>query len=115
LLLAFYDYWAVYKTRHMVYLFQGLAERGLFMAFILPKKFKGFFVSARKITIGGDYVFLGTGDIVLPLAFAMSAGAFVGTIVLNLSLIKMNKRQAVPALPPIVFFSILGYLASKMF
>ena len=39
ILLSIYDIIAVYKTRHMVKLFKGMAERGAVLALVIPKSF----------------------------------------------------------------------------
>ena len=41
-ILAFYDILAVYKTGHMVKLFQGLLKKGIAFSLIIPEKPKGF-------------------------------------------------------------------------
>ena len=54
LLLAFYDFWAVYKTKHMVKMFRGLAEAKVHFALIVPQRFKGLF---KKVKQGeGEYI-----------------------------------------------------------
>ena len=58
LLLAAYDLIAVFKTKHMVELAKGITKKNLSFTFALPTKEHQFE--------------LGTGDIVVPLAFAVS-------------------------------------------
>ncbi len=124
ILLAVYDYIAVFKTKHMVEIAKSVTSKNLSFTFALPTKEHQFE--------------LGTGDIVMPLAFASSIFAktstqmdfpfyfitpalimiasFVG-LVLTLGYLSKRIGIALPALPPqtvlmlIVFFaaSLLGF------
>jgi presenilin-like A22 family membrane protease len=58
LLLAAYDYLAVFKTRHMVRIAKAVSSRNLAFSYALPTKEHKFE--------------LGTGDLVIPLAFSAS-------------------------------------------
>jgi presenilin-like A22 family membrane protease len=125
ILLSIYDVVAVYKTRHMVKLFKGIAERGVYLALIIPDKISGWgnkFIGAGK---NKNYVFIGTGDLALPLFFSVSAfpfgiihsvaivtGAILGLLADHLFFVTQKKRKPIPALPFIAFFSIMGYLVS---
>jgi len=125
ILLSVYDIIAVYKTRHMVKLFKGIAERGVYLALIIPDKISGWgskFVGAGK---NKNYVFIGTGDLALPLFFSVSTfpsgiihsiaiiiGAILGLLADHLFFVTQKKRKPIPALPFIAFFSIAGYLLS---
>ena len=107
ILLAAYDYIAVFKTKHMVEIAKNVAPQNMSFTYALPTK---------------DHQFeLGTGDIVIPLAFASSVlaeniqtiappahvvapiliilASFAG---LFLTLEYLSKRigMALPALPP---------------
>ena len=125
ILLSIYDIIAVYKTRHMIKLFKGMAKRGAVLALVIPKS---FFQWRYKFEIinsknKNEFIFLGTGDLALPLFFAISAlssgiefslfiifGAVLGFIANHLIFITQKKRKPIPALPAIAFFSILGYV-----
>lgn len=127
--LSIYDIAAVYKTRHMPKLFQNMAERGAVLALIIPRSFllwknKFSFIKAEN---KNEFVFLGTGDVALPLFFATSAfadglefsvaiilGAIIGLIFDHLFFITQKENKAIPALPAIAFFSIAGYVAASM-
>ena len=123
-LLSVYDVIAVYKTRQMVKLFKGMAKRGAVLALIIPE---GFLKWVSKFEImksenKDEFIFLGTGDLALPLLFAVSAfslgikfsiavvfGAMIGFIADHLIFVTQKKKKPIPALPAIAFFSIIGY------
>lgn len=135
LILSIYDFIAVYKTKHMIYMFKGMAERGVFFSFIFPQNFSDIKSNIRQVQIPSAalkkgerlpfskrrFMFLGTGDIALPSVFAVSAlflglkfsvliivGSLFGLAFIYLSMLK--KPRAIPALPPIALFSILFFL-----
>lgn len=122
LLLSVYDFIAVFKTRHMVK-----------MAEVLIKNNLAFTVSASiregqpRFTGEGERnrIDLGTGDIVAPVMFEVSALAlsplaslfiFMGACIALVALMyfAMRKKVILPALPPIslgmVAFFVLGRL-----
>ncbi|MBI5071613.1 hypothetical protein HZB93_01835 [Candidatus Falkowbacteria bacterium] len=125
--LSIYDYIAVYKTEHMVEMFRELVHRGVIFAAILPLKFKGWTADLAEIRPGGDFIFFGTGDLILPSILAVSAisyglesvafsvgGSFVGLVVLHILFTSQRKRAPMPALPPLVLFSALGFVISLL-
>ncbi|MDO8634158.1 MAG: presenilin family intramembrane aspartyl protease [archaeon] len=116
ILLAAYDYIAVFKTKHMVEIAKNVAPQNMSFTYALPTK---------------DHQFeLGTGDIVIPLAFASSVlaentqsiappahviapiliilASFAG---LFLTLEYLSKRIgiALPALPPQTILMIIAF------
>lgn len=129
ILLSIYDIIAVYKTRHMVRLFKGLAERGAILALVVPK---GFMVWMEKFTVirtgnKNDFMFLGTGDLALPVFFAVSAlssgilsfvliilGATAGFLADHIYFNSQAERKPIPALPFIAVFSIAGYALASV-
>ncbi|MBW6440764.1 hypothetical protein K0B03_01895 [Patescibacteria group bacterium] len=130
IILSVYDIIAVYKTKHMVTLFKGMAEKGAVLALVIPKNFlfwkKKF--SIIKLENKNEFIFLGTGDIALPLFFATSVfaqglsfsiavvfGASIGLITDHLIFVSQKQKKALPALPAIAFFSIFFYLVSFLF
>ena len=130
ILLSIYDIIAVYKTRHMIKLFKGMAKRGAVLALVVPKSFSLWFNKFETIKPENknEFIFLGTGDLALPIFFAISAlslgirfslliifGAVVGFAVNHLIFINQKERKPIPALPAIAFFSILGYACSFMY
>ena len=113
-LLAIYDFIAVFKTRHMVELAKGISGKNLAFTFALPTKEKKFE--------------LGTGDIVVPLAFAVSvmgeasklggtAWAFAPAIILLASSLGLfitleiaaARKQPLPALPLQAIYMLLAF------
>jgi presenilin-like A22 family membrane protease len=127
--LSVYDIVAIYKTRHMAKLFHNMAERGAVLALIIPESFLmwknkfSFIKSENK----NEFIFLGTGDIALPLFFATSAfpdgiefsiaiisGAVIGLIIDHIIFISQKENKAIPALPMIALFSIAGYVLASM-
>lgn len=129
-LLSIYDIIAVYKTRHMVKLFKGMAKRGAVLALIIPKSFFLWFGEFEDITEKNkdEFVFLGTGDLALPLFFAVSAfslgiqfslgiilGAAIGLAADHIIFMNQKTRRPIPALPAITFFSVLGYILAFYF
>lgn len=127
-ILSLYDYIAVYKTKHMVLMFRELLQRGVIFALILPTKSGGWTSDLAKAKPGADFLFLGTGDLAMPLILVVSVaisyglesavftvvGSLVGVIVLHALFTSQSKRAPMPALPPLAFFSILGFLISML-
>ncbi len=127
ILLSIYDIIAIYKTRHMINLFKGMAQKGAIFALIVPKNFSLWF---RKFEImkpnnQNEFIFLGTGDLALPLFFAVSVfpmgplfyistamGATIGFFVDHIYFTNQKQKKPIPALPAIAFFSILGYITA---
>ncbi len=127
-LLSLYDVLAVYKTKHMVKMFKSLSGKGVLLALIIPFKLKNFLLKTKKAKIGKDFLVLGTGDLAFPLIFAISclrinlmtslfviAGAIFGLIIIFFLLLNQDERKAMPALPPIAFGSILGFVIALIF
>ncbi|HIH20992.1 TPA: hypothetical protein HA244_07035 [Candidatus Micrarchaeota archaeon] len=136
-LLAAYDYFAVFKSKHMVTLAKELQSRQAAFAIEFRnaaakvstgKKPGNKAVRGKKGEIAvpaGDRILLGTGDFVIPVmlsvsllkisvfsALAAGLGAFVG---LSILLYIMQKtRGYYPALPPIVLFASLFYALSLL-
>lgn len=125
--LSFYDIVAVYGTGHMVTMFRGLTSRGIVLAFtLIPLRFST--ITARSNNeVSGPGMFLGTGDVALPVmlaaaavrsdvvpAVASVAGAAVGFALMYMLFLAQPKRSPMPALPPIALGSILGYLISTV-
>lgn len=125
LFIAVYDYWAVYKTTHMVKMFKGLAESKVYFTLIIPQTFKGLFKQTQLVSPSVDFMFLGTGDIALPAIFIVSClqinlltalvtslGTICGFVLLYIIFITQKERQPMPGLPLIVLGTLLGFLLS---
>jgi presenilin-like A22 family membrane protease len=123
--IAVYDYWAVYKTTHMVQMFKGLAESKVYFTLIIPQNFKDLFKKMKFVSPHVDFMFLGTGDIALPAIFVVSClqidlmtafitgvGTILGFVFLYIIFVTQEKRRPMPGLPPIVMGTLLGFLIS---
>lgn len=127
-LLSLYDIIAVYKTKHMVTLFTRLVERGVILSLIVPFQAKDLNHTIKGIKPGDNFMFLGTGDLAFPALFAVAAlseniissimisiGALIGIFIIQVLYSLQKEKKAMPALPPIALFSLLGYLFSYLF
>lgn len=121
-ILAAYDFWAVYLTKHMVKMFRGMAQAKVHFALIIPQDFKGLFKKTKDVNPDNSFMFLGTGDIALPGFMVVSAlqisqlasfftlfGAVLGFVFLYILFITQKERAPMPGLPPIVMGTLLGY------
>ena len=127
IIFSIYDFIAVYKTKHMVKMAKEMIESKAILALVVPSNLLGFQESLEKIKPGGKFLILGGGDIVFPLLFCASLipfGIFNSIIVALFALIGLfvgfwffisqKVHQPIPALPPIAFFSIIGFLITKL-
>ncbi len=126
LILSFYDIIAVYVTKHMVKMAQGMAESGAIFGFIVPLKWSRFREHVKKIK-PGKFMILGSGDITLPLVMAVSAisismaHAWIvalfsmgGLFLTHLLFVNQTQRRPMAALPPIAMMAIVGYLVALL-
>ncbi len=127
-ILSIYDFIAVFKTKHMVVMFKKMMENGANLTIIVPNRLVGFLSGIDKIKPGGDFMFLGTGDLAFPIIFAVSVlrdnvissiliiiGALLGVLAINIYFYFIKERRAFPALPSITIGCIIGYLVSLIF
>jgi presenilin-like A22 family membrane protease len=80
-LLAVYDYVAVYKTKHMIKLAEGVMDLKMPIMFVMPRRWGYSFVRAKGLPKEGgerEAYFMGLGDAVMPTMLAVSANAFLG-------------------------------------
>ena len=118
ILLSVYDFIAVFKTKHMVKLAKGISKRNLSFTVAIPTK---------------EHTFeLGTGDLVLPLVFAVSVMnaspngfplyllpaalillASLAGLLFTINWVSKHVGKALPALPPQAALMIIAWLASK--
>ncbi len=122
-----YDVVAVYKTKHMVEMAKQMIESRAILGLIIPRSILGFQERLEELKPGGKFLILGGGDIVFPLFLCCSLVPSFGitkTLIVALFSVMgllasfyffafQKRRNPIPALPPIAFFSILGYLAVK--
>jgi presenilin-like A22 family membrane protease len=119
ILLSVYDFIAVFKTKHMVKLAKGISNKNLAFTVAIPTKEHQFE--------------LGTGDLVLPLVFAVSvmkANQSMGLpyyvvpgilillasllgLVLTINYVRKHVGKALPALPPQAVLMIAAWVLSK--
>src|SRR3989344_7206413 len=120
-LLSIYDFIAVFKTKHMVTLAKGITKKNLSFTYALPTKEHQFE--------------LGTGDMVIPLAFAASVlGATSKTIpepynfipsiailiaslaglIITLNYASLKTGRALPALPLQTILMLIAFGLAKL-
>lgn len=127
--LSFYDILAVYWTKHMVYMAQGMIESGAIFGFVIPFEIKDIFnhKSEARLKLGEKFMILGSGDIGLPLILASSLAvvsvrqaaitslfALGGLFLTHLIFVNQKSRRPMAALPPIATMTIIGYLVSQL-
>ncbi len=114
-ILAVYDFFSVFVSKHMIYLAKAITERPTAFTAAIPTKTKKYFHTFQ----------LGGGDLVMPLIFAVSvmnqhgltsalyslAGALVALILLFKFIMK-KPGLALPALPPLAAGAFLGFALS---
>ncbi len=120
--LSIYDYIAVFKTKHMVTLAKSVTQKNLSFTYAIPTK---------------EHTFeLGTGDLVMPLAFASSVLsatkpgyifpyyfipsaiillASLAGLVLTLGYLSKRIGNALPALPPQAMLMLIAFGIMKLF
>lgn len=125
LFLAVYDFWAVFKSKHMVKMFSSLVKNKIHFAIIIPEKVNDLFNKVKDAKSGKGIMFLGTGDLAIPAIFVVSTlqqgiavsiltalGSIFGLIFLFIIFISQVKKQPMPGLPPIVMGAMIGYFIS---
>ncbi|KKP98790.1 hypothetical protein A2907_01595 [Candidatus Azambacteria bacterium RIFCSPLOWO2_01_FULL_37_9] len=121
--LAVYDIVSVYLTGHMVKMAKTMIERHLIFGFIIPEKIKYNFWGVQKAKPGQGVVFLGGGDVGLPIFLVANVAAsnltggiivalfaVLGMILSYYLFVSQKFKKPMPALPPISMMTILGYL-----
>ncbi|MFN3301999.1 MAG: presenilin family intramembrane aspartyl protease [Patescibacteria group bacterium] len=123
IIIALYDLVMVFGTGTMIKMFKEMMSQRVILALTIPENPKNLTTKISQVELGKGFIFLGTGDLALPMAFAISAlrisllssifilvGSLLGLLVLTLYFIE--ERRPLPALPPIIIGGILGYLIS---
>ncbi|MBE0521257.1 MAG: hypothetical protein IBX39_03195 [Candidatus Methanoperedenaceae archaeon] len=137
ILLAVYDYIAVYRTKHMIALAEGVMELRLPILLVVPKRWSYSFINETFDKEEREAFFMGLGDAVMPTILVVSAitfssavnytipvlgainlpaigaiiGTFAGFSVLMGFVMKGNPQAGLPFLNGGV---ILGYAAGSM-
>jgi presenilin-like A22 family membrane protease len=137
LIIAVYDVLAV-RFGFMVWMADRLSESASLPAFIFPRQAGDWNTSLKGVRFGElkekaagerEHAVLGGGDIGFPLMLSVSVffqsdlagavlvGGFALVGLLSAFLIQMLwlKGRPMPALPPIAFFSIVGFLLAPVF
>ena len=127
IIFSIYDFIAVYKTKHMQKMAKIMIKAGSPLAFIIPSEVRAFKRETKKMEIGKEFLFLGGGDVIFPLILScslISKNIFYSLFVAIFSFFGLSlsfyiffffkKRKPIPALPPIAFFSILGFYLGKL-
>jgi presenilin-like A22 family membrane protease len=137
LIIAVYDVVAV-RFGFMVWMADKLSESATLPAFIFPKKIREWKLNLKNVRVGDlkkeesdrrEYSILGGGDIGFPLMLAVSvffeadlvSAVFVGVFALMglMSALLIQsfwlKGKPMPALPPIAFFSLIGFLIASLY
>jgi presenilin-like A22 family membrane protease len=137
LVIAVYDVVAV-RLGFMLWMADKLSESATIPAFIFPRKTGDWILSLKKVRVGDlkkqdpdrrEYAILGGGDIGFPLMLVVSVffaanlasatlvGVFALLGLMSAFLIQSFwlRGKPMPALPPIAFFSLIGFLIALRF
>jgi len=121
---SFYDFIAVYRTKHMIKMTREMIAHQAVLAFVIPQKISGFKEKLEEVKPGGKFLVLGGGDVAFPLFLCVAlvpqsvfhsllVGIFsVVGILFSFCVFLCEKKKPIPALPPIAFFSALGFLVT---
>jgi len=123
IIFSVYDFIAVYKTKHMTEMAKEMMKHNVILGLVIPQKVSDFWINVKQIQPGRGFMILGSGDVAFPLLFCVSLipeGVISALIVAIFSMIGFfvtfglfigqRTRKPIPALPPIAFFSIIGFL-----
>jgi len=127
LALSFYDIAAVYWTKHMVKMAEGMIRTRNIFGIIIPETISGLGASMKSAQPGKGFMILGSGDIVMPIILAASVVSYsllaalvigifslVGLVITHILFVSQKIRRPMAALPPIAVMSIIGYLVSVL-
>jgi len=136
LIIAVYDVVAV-RFGFMVWMVDKLSESASLPAFVFPKKIRDWRVNLKNVRVGDlkkeesdrrEYSILGGGDIGFPLMLtvsvffktdlgsAMLVGVFALIVLMSAFLLQSFwlRGKAMPALPPIALFALIGFLIASL-
>ena len=113
-LLAVYDYIAVYRTKHMVALAEGVMDLRLPILLVIPKHWKYSFLKEKFDKEEREAFFMGLGDAVMPTLLVVSANFFVKVNSYDIPLIGAINIPAIGAIiGTFVGFAVLMALVIK--
>ena len=128
LVLSFYDIIAVYWTKHMVKMAEGMIKTKNIFGLVIPEKAEGFMSSMERAEPGNGFMILGSGDLVMPILLSASLvsislmSAFIvglfsigGMFLTHLLFVNQKIRRPMAALPPIAAMAIIGYVVTTIF
>lgn len=121
--LALYDIFSVYLSKHMVQMARTLFDRQAFFGLIIPQQFKDWRKGMSQLQPGENVSAIGAGDVALPLFFALShlfhtgimafwiitAFVMLGVVALHSIHVFPARRKPMPALPPLVLCAFIGH------
>jgi len=123
IIFSIYDFIAVFQTKHMIKMAKEMIKSKAIVALVIPPGISGFKERMETVRPGGKFLILGGGDVIFPLLFASSLVPFnildsvivaffslIGLFASFFLFISQQKRQPIPALPPIALFSLIGFL-----
>lgn len=115
IVLLVYDYIAVYRTKHMVALAEGVMDLRLPILLVIPKHWNYSFRTEKFDKEDREAFFMGLGDAVMPTLLVVSANVFItGTTFYSLPLIGAVNIPAIGAiLGTFLGFSVLMVLVMK--
>lgn len=113
-LLALYDYIAVYRTKHMVTLAEGVMDLRLPILLVVPKKWNYSFINEKFDSDEREAFFMGLGDAVIPTILVISANTFIKTGSYSVPLLGSINIPAIGAIiGTFLGFSLLMVLVMK--
>jgi presenilin-like A22 family membrane protease len=113
-LLAVYDYIAVYRTKHMVALAEGVMDLRLPILLVIPKHWNYSFLKEKFDKEEREAFFMGLGDAVMPTLLVVSANFFVKSNSYDIPLIGAVNIPAIGAiLGTFIGFAVLMGLVIK--
>ena len=115
IVLLVYDYIAVYQTKHMVALAEGVMDLKLPILLVIPKHWNYSFMTEKFDKVEREAFFMGLGDAVMPTLLVVSANFFITeTTYYSLPLIGAINIPAIGAiLGTFLGFSVLMVLVMK--
>lgn len=107
-LLLVYDYIAVYRTKHMITLAEGVMDLRLPILLVIPKHWNYSFLTEKFDKEEREAFFMGLGDAVMPTILVVSANFFVKAAYYTLPLIGPVNIPAIGAIiGTFIGFSVL--------
>lgn len=108
IMLAVYDYIAVYKTKHMIDLAEGVMDLRLPILLVVPKRWNYSFLNETFDKDERDAFFMGLGDAVMPTVLVVSAITFSSAAQYTLPILGVINMPAIGAIiGTFVGFSVL--------